>query len=51
MSESSYLSIQASIICVLLALIGSTAIVEHPEWFGAGDLDASQASPLDVPIE
>ena len=51
MPESSYFSLQASIICVLLALIGSMAIAEHPEWFGGENLDISQASQLVVPIE
>ncbi len=34
MSKNGYLSLQANIICLLLALIGSTAIIEHPGWFG-----------------
>ncbi|HEY6618380.1 MAG TPA: hypothetical protein VIY68_02440 [Steroidobacteraceae bacterium] len=33
-TNNSYLSLQASIICLLLALIGSMAVVEHPAWFG-----------------
>lgn len=28
------LSLQTGVICLLLALIGSTAIVRHPDWFG-----------------
>ena len=31
MSKS--LSVQVNIICVLLFLVGSAAIVEHSEWF------------------
>jgi hypothetical protein len=25
---------QANVICLLLALIGTTVIIRHPEWFG-----------------
>jgi hypothetical protein len=32
--ETNYLSLQANIICLLLTLIGSTAIIKHPDWFG-----------------
>jgi hypothetical protein len=28
------LSFQVNVICLLLALIGSAAIVRHPAWFG-----------------
>jgi hypothetical protein len=34
MRETNYLSMQANIICLLLALIGSSTIVKHPDWFG-----------------
>jgi hypothetical protein len=34
MRGTNYLSLQANIICLLLALIGSTAIIKHPDWFG-----------------
>jgi hypothetical protein len=30
-----YLLLQINVICLLLALIGSTAILKHPAWFGA----------------
>jgi hypothetical protein len=29
-----YLLLQINLICLLLALIGSSAIVKHPDWFG-----------------
>jgi hypothetical protein len=29
-----YLLLQINVICLLLALIGTTAIVMHPAWFG-----------------
>jgi hypothetical protein len=29
-----YLLLQIVAICVLLFLIGTTAVVEHPDWFG-----------------
>jgi hypothetical protein len=29
-----HLLLQVNVICLLLALIGSTAIVKHPAWFG-----------------
>jgi hypothetical protein len=38
MRETNYLSLQANIICLLLALIGSSTIIKHPDWFG-GDPD------------
>ena len=31
--EQDYLALQASIICVLLFLIGTTALIQHPAWF------------------
>jgi hypothetical protein len=34
MRDNDFLSLQANIICLLLALIGSAAIVKHPDWFG-----------------
>jgi multisubunit Na+/H+ antiporter MnhG subunit len=34
MSSNNYLSLQANIICLLLALVGATAIIRHPDWFG-----------------
>lgn len=30
-----YLLLQINVICLLLALIGTTALVKHPAWFGA----------------
>jgi hypothetical protein len=33
-ASNSYLSLQANIVCLLLATIGSMAIVKHPAWFG-----------------
>jgi hypothetical protein len=32
--DAAYLLLQINIICLLLALIGSTAIMKHPAWFG-----------------
>ena len=29
------LLLQINVICLLLALVGSTAILKHPAWFGA----------------
>jgi hypothetical protein len=40
MPDSSYLSLQIGIICLLLCFIGSAAFVEHPEWFGVEPLEA-----------
>jgi hypothetical protein len=34
MGKNDSLSLHANVICLLLALIGSTAIVRHPDWFG-----------------
>jgi hypothetical protein len=33
MSETDYLALQVNIICLLLFVLGTTAIVERPEWF------------------
>jgi hypothetical protein len=32
--DLTYLLLQINVICLLLALIGSSAIVKHPDWFG-----------------
>jgi hypothetical protein len=32
--DLSYLLLQINVICLLLALIGTTAILKHPAWFG-----------------
>jgi hypothetical protein len=34
MRNNQYLMLQVNIICLLLALIGITASIEHPNWFG-----------------
>ena len=31
--DHDYLAMQASVICVLLFLIGTAAIIQHPAWF------------------
>jgi hypothetical protein len=33
-SSTNFLSLQANVICLLLALTGSTIIIRHHEWFG-----------------
>jgi hypothetical protein len=33
-SAPGYLLLQINVICLVLALIGTTAIVKHPDWFG-----------------
>ena len=33
MSDIDYLALQASIICVLLFLLGTASILARPEWF------------------
>jgi hypothetical protein len=33
-ADLSYLLLQINVICALLFLIGTTAIVKHPDWFG-----------------
>ena len=32
--DAAYLMLQINIICLLLALVGSAAIMKHPAWFG-----------------
>jgi hypothetical protein len=41
-ADTAYLLLQLNIICVLLALIGSAAIVKHPAWFAAMNAPATQ---------
>jgi hypothetical protein len=33
MNNTDYLSLQATIICLLLFVLATTAIVQRPEWF------------------
>jgi len=44
MRDNDFLSLQANIICLLLALIGSTAIIKYPHWFGA---PSEAVTPID----
>ena len=50
-TEDSYLSLQGSIICLLLALVGSAAIIEHPEWFGSVPQASVSVWRLGTPAE
>ncbi len=34
-SDLAHLLLQVNVICLLLASIGTAAIVKHPDWFGA----------------
>ena len=34
MSDNDHFALQIGIICVLLFLVGVTAIAQHAEWFG-----------------
>ncbi|MGC1779284.1 MAG: hypothetical protein WBB34_15185 [Xanthobacteraceae bacterium] len=44
-----YLSLQANVICLLLALIGSVIIVRHHDWFGrATTFGASDLSQIQI---
>ena len=40
--DLAHLLLQINVICLLLFLIGTTAIVKHPDWFGEVPM-ASQA--------
>jgi hypothetical protein len=33
MSDADYLSLQATIICLLLFIVGTATIIGRPEWF------------------
>ncbi len=53
MRENDLLSLQANVICLLLALLGSTAIIKHPDWFGgppgvATHMDAGAAPAVQI---
>jgi len=45
MYENDQLLLQVYIICVLLAFIGMTAVVRHPDWFGGAAFDWELAAP------
>jgi hypothetical protein len=49
MREHNYLSLQANIICILLALIGSTAVIKHPDWFGGTPETVASAETVSMP--
>ena len=36
--DLTYLLLQINVICLLLALIGTTAIVKHPAWFASAPM-------------
>ena len=38
-----YTLLQINLICLLLALIGSTVVIKHPTWFGAEPTAATQS--------
>jgi hypothetical protein len=48
-TKNDYLALQVNIICLLLALIGSTAIIEHPAWFGSTNQTSIPARDITVP--
>jgi len=41
--DLNYILLQISVICLLLALIGSTVIIRHPTWFGAEPTAVTQS--------
>jgi hypothetical protein len=41
--DLSFLLLQINVICLLLALIGSAAIMQHPSWFGGLPAPAVQS--------
>jgi hypothetical protein len=41
--DLNYLLLQINVICLLLALIGSAAIIKHPAWFGGAKVPVSQS--------
>lgn len=51
MTNTGHLSLQANIICLLLALIGTTIIIEHPAWFGQVPHASSATWQFGVPSE
>jgi hypothetical protein len=50
-TNNGYLSLQANIICLLLALVGSMAVIEHPAWFGGVPQTSDQPSGFSMPAE
>jgi len=40
--DTAYVLLQINVICLLLALIGSAAIIKHPAWFGGVPGTAAQ---------
>jgi hypothetical protein len=51
MRKNDYVSLQANVICLLLALIGSMAVVKHPAWFGDISRTSGHAGEFSVPAE
>jgi hypothetical protein len=43
--DTAYLLLQINVICLLLALIGSAAIMKHPAWFGGVSAIAHTIAP------
>ncbi len=41
--DTGYLLLRINVICLLLALIGSAAVVKHPAWFGGVPAIAAQS--------
>ena len=41
--DFNYIMLQINLICLLLALIGSTVVIKHPTWFGAEPVAATQS--------
>jgi hypothetical protein len=41
--DPGYLLLRINVICLLLALIGSAAIVKHPDWFGGRSSTVTQS--------
>jgi hypothetical protein len=41
--DTAHLLLQINVICLLLALIGSAAIIKHPAWFGGVPVTVAQS--------
>jgi hypothetical protein len=50
-TNNSHLSLQANIICLLLALVGSMAVAKHPAWLGGIPQTSDHAGEFSVPAE
>jgi hypothetical protein len=48
MNNQTYLRLQMTIIFLLVAVVGATAVVRHPSWFGEMPVEPSQRANQNI---